>query len=178
MNNETNLEQIRGADVEVESNRNFWANLKWQALFCLLELHGDKPLSELGKIAKLSNAETLIAIESMELIGLVKKSDSKYVQNKNYYRRTVEFNAPPEEVISDFVLFNDQAINMLMGRAEAGRNLTKSLIYNSNQTLIKELFAGFEALISEFRKKSDKAPETWDGVYVVSGAFIDATGKV
>lgn len=166
-----------GTDFRKEAEKNFWSNLKWHSLFCLLEHKGHLPISELAKKVGLNVNQAVLALESMEIIGLIKKTNSGYAQVNDYFNR-VSDKKNHVDIMTQFVLSSSQVNNRILETVTSSElHKTKCITYNSNKALAAELFSKIQMAIDEFKLKSNSAKESWDGIYNLSASLIEMTGE-
>lgn len=168
------LQVPEGTDLIKEANKNFWSNIKYHSLFCLIETKGNLPITELAQKVGLSVDETVRALESMEIIGKIKKSSNGYIQVESHATRTPTARTH-KEIMSQFVLSQMQVSSRILETLNHENQVTRCITYNSNQALVKELYEKISKAVVEFKEKSDNAKETWDGVYNFSTSIIQMT---
>lgn len=175
-NMEIPIEVPRGTDLIAEASSKFWSNLKWRALFCLLEHKKDASISQLAAALDMPLDQAVVAIESLIRLGMVTATQNGYEQTKNFFVRSPDDRKTQEQIVKDFVLSNTQINNRILETASQQGHLTKSLSYNSNQKNVNKLYESFQKAIDEFKKESDNSES--DGVYVISNALIKMTGDL
>lgn len=169
--NET-LEIPSGHDALREANKGIWNNIRWRVLFCVLEKHGDKSITELARLAKMTVEDTVIALESYELLGYIKKTPQGYTQITNSILRVPNTESLKVEVLQDYLFPNMQVINEMLQNPKDENHFSKSLVYNSNSKYFNELKEKITAAVTEFKEKSNSScPSTWDGVYTLSAVM-------
>lgn len=166
-----------GIDLKATAEKNMWSNIKWRALFCLIEHNGSMPISEMSNRLSLSAKDTIQALEEMELLGLIQKDKNGYAQKTTNYSRSPIDRRVADEIISDFILSNDQVTNRLIEMRDSERHKTRSVIYNSNQALVDELYKNIDLAIQQFKEKSDVL-QKYDGVFALSCAIVDVVGEL
>lgn len=168
-----------GTDYKADAIRNFWSNAKWRTLHCLIENKANLPISEMSKMVGLSVSDVVTALESLELCGLVKKSEAGYVQTQQSIQRFRSDLGHHVDIISDYLLSSSQINNRMLETISDESHITRSVIYNSNRELVDELYAKIDQAITEFKNKSDQARDEWDGVYAMQLALIEMSkGKL
>lgn len=174
--NDTDILEIpKGTDLVSDASRSFWSNAKWRTLFCMLEGKGHFPISELAKSVGLTVADTVAALEGLELIGLINKSARGYEQTNSFIRRNRGDLRTHFEIISDFLLSSSQINNRMLETITDENHRTHSLIYNSNKELVAQLYVDMKAAIDKFKRNSELQKSNWDGVYALSLALIEMT---
>lgn len=173
---ETTLEIPRGTDKLLDAEKNMWSNMRWRTLFCLLEAKGHLPISELAQTAGLSSMEAIKALESMELLGMIRKTEKGFAQIKTHFKSFAAVPNTRPEIISNFVLSADQALNRLVEQVDSERHKTRSLVYNSSHKAVENLYEKIDKALEEFKVESDNAKNEWDGVFAFSLAIVDVTG--
>lgn len=174
MTEETLVQVPQGTDLHKEATKNFWSNIKYHSLFCLIEVNGHLAISELARRVGLTIDETVHALESMELIGKIKKTSDGYVQIESHATR-IPTNRTHKEIMSQFVLSQMQVSSRILETLENENQITRCITYNSNQALVKELYSKINKAIEEFKEKSDNSKQSWDGVYNLSTSLIQMT---
>lgn len=169
------IEIPRGADRQADAEKAYFSNLKWQALFGLLEKKTDLSISEMAKKINLSIGECVLALESMEVMGIIKKTDQGYQQKGSFVKRVGKSSEDKIDIMSQYVLSSAQANNRILETAGAACHKTLSLTYNSNKNLVNELIENIHKALDEFKKKSDSQSDRWDNVYNLSYSIIDMT---
>lgn len=166
-----------GTNIVAEAEKDFWSHLKWQCLFCLLEQMGHLPISTLAKRSGLSIAEAVRALETMEIMNLVRKTDRGYEQTRDSYKRVGRDKSHHIEIISQYVLSCAQVNNRILETVSTGAHKTKTVTYNSTKELVDELYQKLQNAVDEFKAKSDAIKPRWDGVYNLSASIIELTGE-
>lgn len=169
------FEVPKGTDYRADAEKNMWSNVKWRTLFSLIDKHGNSSVTVLSKMVGLSPGEALIALESMEILEMIKRTPEGYVQTKKQFKRTVTSQKVKADIIEDFVLSNDQVINRLVETSGHERHKTRSVIYNSNYDILTKFYEKIDKAIEEFKHESNNARESWDGVYSISMALVNMT---
>lgn len=172
------IEVPAGTNIYADAEKNFWSNLKWHCLFCLLEHTGHLPISLLAQKSGLSIIEAVHALEAMEMLGFVKKTENGYTQVKDSFKRVSNGQAQHMEIIAQYVLSSAQVNNRILETIETGKHKTKCITYNSTKELADELYQKIQEAVNEFRVKSDALKPNWDGVYNLSASIIEMTGEV
>jgi hypothetical protein len=172
------IEVPAGTDYRRDAEKNFWTNLQWQTLFCLLESQTTEPLSRLAALSGLENGEALRAVECMELLGFVKRTGHGVTQIDESFVRLPYSKSDRVRIAEQYVHSSNQVANRILETAETGEHLTKCLTYNSNRELVTELYANIQNAINDFKKKSDAAKGAWDGVYNLSASLVKMSGEV
>lgn len=167
-----------GTDLKADASRSFWSNAKWRTLFSLIETRGYLPITELAKAVGLTVNDAVAALEAMELLGFVKKSERGYEQTRAYMRRYRHDFLTNYDIISDYLLSASQVNNRMLETMSDDNHRTRSLIYNSNKQLIAELYSNIDRAIEEFKIKSENQKDRWDGVYALSVALIEMTKEL
>lgn len=163
----------RGVDRLAEAEKAFFSNLKWQVLFCLLEKNGHLSISDMSRKAGLSIHDVVLALESMELMKIITKTEQGYVQKGAFVKRIGSNLSDRIEIMSQYVLSSAQANNRILETATSAQHKTHSLTYNSNKTLIGELVESINKALEEFKRKSDSQAESWDNVYNLSYSVVE-----
>ncbi len=171
------IEVPAGTNVRADAEKNFWSNLKWHCLFCLLEQEGHLAISALAQKSGLSVVEAVRALESMEMLGAVKKTENGYAQVQDFFKRVGTTTSQHIEIISQYVLSSAQVNNRILETIETGKHKTKCITYNSTQELANELYEKIQKAVDEFKQKSDAAKPKWDGVYNLSASIIEMTSE-
>ncbi len=167
------IEIPRGVDRLAEAEKAFFSNLKWQVLFCLLEKNSSLTISDMARKAGLSIQDVVLALESMELMQIVKRTDMGYVQKGAFVKRISSNLSDRVEIMSQYVLSSAQANNRILETATSLQHRTHSLTYNSSKTLVNELVENINKALAEFKRKSDSQPELWDNVYNLSYSIVE-----
>lgn len=153
----------------------FWCNLQWRALFCLLETDNHKSVGEMAAKVGMSETEAQTALECMMQEGLVKHENGKYASTIETAVRS-QLNRGREEIVDDFINIIDQITNCLMERSASDTQMTRTLLFNSNAKIVKKLQQRIQQVLEEFKMESSQADkESYDGVYAFSGVIIDVT---
>lgn len=159
----------RGIDRDAEAKRTFFSSLRWHVLFCLLEKRGSLTISEMARKTGMDISETVQALETMEFLGLISKSDLGYQQQTTFIKNQLD----KREITSQYVLTSSQANNRILETAGSLNHKTLTLTYNSHRSLVNELIENISKVIEEFKRKSDLVPEKWDNVYNLSYSLAE-----
>ncbi len=168
----------RGADPQRDAYRNFWANIHWRTLHCLIETSGHLAISELARKASLSIDETVRALEAMEILGFIQKTDKGYKQLVSYYKRETNSKTEQMDMLADYFVVSHQITNKILGSEDPDGVFTKRVLYTSSAKVVDELAKDINEAVEKFKKNSEQTKETWDGVYAISVALTPMTKEV
>lgn len=171
--------EIPSGTNKFESARNyFWTNIRCRVLFCILEVHGDKSISELSQVAKMNIEETVFSLEALETLGFIKKTPTGYAQLTNKVVRLQNSESAKTMVLNEFLIPNLQIINEMLMNPQDPTHYLKCLVYNSKSEFVLELQQKIAEALMTFKEKSDACdPNTWDGVYSFS-AVMNQSAKL
>lgn len=167
-----------GADPVRDAKRHFWADIKWRTLHCLIETSGESPISDLARKASLPIDETVRALEAMELMGVIKKTEKGYVQIKSYFTRDVVTKHDVADELSDFFNVSHQITNRILESTDPETVFTKRILYTSNKAVAEQLQRDIIEAIEKFKANSEQVKGKWDGIYAISVALTPMTEEV
>lgn len=165
------LDIPKGRDVTKENIENFWSDLSWRTLHCLIELKGELfAISDFAEFVGISVAEIVRALEGMESIGLIEKTDKGYKTRK----ANVKMLYPPGELsreIQDLAMASHQITDKFVETSAKKPGIIKSVVYTSTADSVNKLNRNILKCIEDFKKESDQGKS--DGVYSISYVCAD-----
>jgi len=165
-----------GRNIEREQTRQFWSDLSWRTIHCILLQDGSMSISDIAQATNASIAETVAAIEAMESLGIISKHENGYRCHEEYLKRPAPVSAiEKEKVRRDSAIAAQQVINHLLENPNAEGAMSKRILYNSNRETVTEYLQALDKITQEFRQKSDAVKP--DGVYAISIALTPTTNK-
>jgi len=164
-----------GQDRHKEAARNFWSDVNWRTIHCIVGQNSALSISEIARATALTVEEAVAALEGMQTIGLVQRTEQGYKIVIDSVRRAYSNRSEREEKVRDFAVATHQVINRLLENPEDEKNYTRRVVYNSNLPLVQELISSINKAIDLFKEKSEKAIP--DGVYALSAAMTPMTKR-
>lgn len=176
--NDFGLEIPAGTNKLESARIFFWTNIRCRILFCILEVHGNKSISELSQLAKMNIEDTVFSLEALETLGYIKKTSTGYVQLTNKIVRLQNSEPAKTMALNEFLIPNLQIINEMLVSPQDPSHYLKCLVYNSKSELVQEFQQKIAEAIVIFKEKSEACdPNTWDGVYSFS-AVMNQSAKL
>lgn len=168
-----NVVDIPAGTNKLEAARSFFqSNVRCRVLFCILELHSDKSITDLSLLAKMDIEDTVQSLECLEILGYIKKTSTGYEQLTNKIHWLQNSNAAKTRALKEFLIPNLQIINEMLVSPTDPNHYSKCLVYNSNAELVLEFQQSIAEAITKFKEKSEACnPQSWDGVYTFSAVM-------
>lgn len=162
-----------GTDIKRDSHRRFWSDMAWRTIHCIVGEKGNMSISQIASAADTTVDDAVAALEAMEMIGLIQRTENGYKTLVPSWTR--DYSKERIAAIKDFAVSTHQVVNRLLENPDQPQNYTRRILYNSNEELLSELVSDINAAVEKFKQKSDTCKP--DGVYAFSVAITPMTHR-